>query len=134
MKKLKKLSLKQMEQEMHLLGSYEQSGVVGGYTPSTWTYQEFFNYLEGEFTSEWNAIVSSLDNAFDEAESFFESRAESFANLSWSAVEESVTTWLNNLAGGASPLGAPIIIIDNPSLYPGSGSDSYSGSDIEGSY
>lgn len=125
MKKLKKLTLKEMEIGMNIIGNRGLQEIRGGDNPQGWTFDNYESYIKDQFRDYYQTIINSIGSALDAAADYFEDREEAFSNLSWSTVESSVTDWLNNLAGGASPLAAPVIIINNPALY---GSQSY-GSD-----
>jgi len=108
MKKLQKLTLKEMSSELNVISKSEMPLVVGGAD-----YQSVINYCMQKLQDDINV---GIDGARDLYNSLC-SAVQSNSNLIYSVMEEFGTYLIDKCGGGQTPYGAPFIFIDNPDLF-----------------
>ncbi len=114
MKKLEKLTLNEMSNELTVISQNELSMVIGGGEP---TPQSVVNYCLGEMESSILATYNVVADAFNDAWTVIGNFANNAKPLISDILEECATDLLNKAGGGNTPLGAPLFFIDNPALY-----------------
>ena len=113
MKKLERLTLRKLRNEMTLIQSEEQSKFLGGDDPNV-----VVNYVLDELQNE---VTGAYNSAMDAAKSAMNSVGQAAANgkdLARDAAEAAASYLLDKCGGGGTLFGAPFFFINSPALLP----------------